>query len=228
MITKVTAQYIESYTKENVIEFIYYCVGIGVDAIEFNVCMGDKGELVLSKSSNYMATFMSEVKLEYVFEILNNIMSVKINCKLNEENLELDVLNLIEKYPSMRKRLIISGKIQLDNILMYKEQIKNNNIYMDIDQLVPEYKNMPTKELAKEVIRSCNEGEIKVVNINHKLCTNYFIRILKVYNIKISATGVNELDEMRRLSSLEVFNIITDQPENVLNVVHTDDNEIIV
>lgn len=92
-------------TKENIIEEIYYWVGTGANAIEFNVCSGDNGELELVCDNNIGG--LSRFTLKNAFEVLENIKSIYIKCSLSDDKLEDQLMGLIKKYPKLRSRVII-------------------------------------------------------------------------------------------------------------------------
>ena len=222
MRTRITAHSGADDTVENSLEFIYYCIGTGANALEVDVRRDKHGELVLSHdildAENYDFT---KIRLKDVFEILEKDNSIKINCDLKEYDLELQIIMLLEKYKGLKGRIIFSGSVRLENLKKYKEIKEKAVIYFNIEEFIDNHKKLPIKELSMEIVAFCIENSINIVNMNYKLCTNYLVRLLKENNIYISVWTVDNQEEIKRLASLGILNITTREITKSLETLQT-------
>lgn len=195
------------HTPENSMEFVQYALNLCPDALEVDVRNGENGELIISHDQ----TEKEAVTLKEVFNAVKKVPCIRINCDLKEGGLEQKVLQLTEECELPAERILFSGSVTKEDLELAGDW-KCIEVYWNVEECIPDiYDNEQnvSKETADILIRECRKYGISVINMNEKFMSTSFIKQIVKNDLKISAWTVNDLERMKELLDLGVYNITT-------------------
>lgn len=195
------------HTPENSMEFVQYALKLEPDALEVDVRDGVNGELIITHDR----TEKEAVTLREVFNAVKKVPRIRINCDLKEGGLEQKVLELTEECGLSAERILFSGSVTKED-LEFAGDWKCIEVYWNVEECIPDiYDNVQnvSEETADILIRECRKYGISVINMNEKFINVPFMEHIVKNGLKISAWTVNDIDRMKTLLNLGVYNITT-------------------
>lgn len=205
--TLITAHSGADKTLDNSLEFVSYALTTEANALEVDVRKLN-GQLVIShdETSENLPT------LQDVFSLVSKHPTMKVNCDLKEENIEIDVCKLASTF-HLERRIILTGTVNADlfPLFEYPDVQVYLNIELYVKNLYLNYREIPDFELtaADEILKVCHRSKIQTVNINQVIVTRRFIETLKKGGVGISAWTVDHPLEMEWFFAKGITNLTT-------------------
>lgn len=199
-------------TEDNSIEFVKHALTLPIDAFEVDV-YELQDELVLSHDAPADGDC---VRLNDVFQLLSQHENMKINCDLKQSDLEEKVMKLAKDH-GVENRVLFSG---ITNIRSNKD-IKDR-ILVNAEVLIPDIyqrNHIFRYEDTNSLIAKCKQFDLKVLNIDYRFISNYFVELAERENIGLSFWTVNESDDIRRMLACSPRNITSRKPMKVLSIM---------
>lgn len=208
--TMITAHSGADRTPENSLEFVKYAMQTEVDALEVDVRMGENGILIISHDK----TDENAVQLAQVFRLMRERPQMRINCDLKEYGLEVAVRQLALLSGLKTEQILYSGSVR-PVAVMEPCAWRDVEVFWNIEEYIPniyqdaDKEDMLYEQAAYRISRACRKYGIHTVNVNEKIATEEFIRILRENEIDLSAWTVNEEERFVELLEQGVKNITT-------------------
>ncbi len=203
-------------TPENSLDFVRYALSIGIDSFEVDVNIGNNGILYINHEQDPTGVYKGCTTLEEVMKLMLSSEFVKINCDLKSYNIENDVLKMA-KYFKIIDRLIFSGSINLNFVRENRSLFETADIFLNVEKILREQIKLNSINnnqveiiiFSKEIINTCRELNVNIVNINEKLCTDLFLEKMKMNGIGVSVWTVDDPDRIMFFLKKEIENITT-------------------
>ncbi len=213
-------------TPMNSMEFIKHALSLNVDAIEIDIRRNNQGILVLTHDTSI------EENLVTLYDAFIEIAKydVAINCDIKEYNLEQDVVETAIKCGINLERIIFSGSVTTYKKDKWPEFMKEVKVYINAEEIKKDfYYNLENNKLLEEntiryVLEKCKDYGCNIININFRICNDKFVDLCNEYDIKISAWTVTEEEDIKKISSFNVFNITSRAPLLVRKIIDSCNN----
>lgn len=232
--TEITAHSGCDHTPDNSMEHVRHALTLSVDAFEIDIHKAQDGTLVICHDSVSDEEYMRSPRLKDVFLLLKTHPSMRINCDLKDNDIELDVLRLAREC-GVTERVIFSGSF--NPALSEHEAVKGKvRVFYNVEEinrtLREQYKNLFHGELvagtpafdaaldqaADSVIHTCRQRGFDIINIHYGVCTDRFIEKMHENGIGISVWTVNDEGLIRHFLEKKVVNITTRKPTLALSI----------
>lgn len=207
---KITAHSGCDDTKDNSLEYLKYALNTEANAIEVDVRMNDKGDLVLGHDTG------SDIELKEAFDLLSKHPDKKMNCDLKQRGLELVVYDLAKKC-HVSSQLIYSGNVDLSKCLQ-QVGFEDVEVYMNIENVYPEiYESLLNGKRVnslKDVMQRISEAGVHTVNLEYHLLEHEYtcdeLAVLaENYQLNFSAWTVNNADDIQLIMNHKYVDNIT-------------------
>jgi glycerophosphoryl diester phosphodiesterase len=121
------------------------------------------------------------------------------------------------KYFKIIDRLIFSGSINLNFVRENRSLFETADIFLNVEKILREQIKLNSINnnqveiiiFSKEIINTCRELNVNIVNINEKLCTDLFLEKMKMNGIGVSVWTVDDPDRIMFFLKKEIENITT-------------------
>lgn len=191
-------------TPENSLLFIESMLAYGVSCIEVDV---RKKDAILYLNHDPIDKIDAHLTLDEAFASVSKSSHTAINCDLKEDGLEEEVMQYAEKY-DLVDRLILSGTVSIQKI---KEPFKKDHVFFNPENILPDFYTHFTLDEAylKPLVTYCQDNHIAVINVNYRIVTEEFIRIMHREGIKISVWTVNKFEKIDQFKKWKIHNTTT-------------------
>lgn len=199
-------------TPDNTMESILYSVTLPVQALEADLRLSPEGTIVLAH--NEPKDFSTLPTLKQVLDVLSPT-ALCFNCDLKEPGLEDRILTLAEA-KGMAGRIIFSGEV--DPHYQKEHPQWKGSVFLNMENILPHCKDAlesgtpPTEEQAKEAVDLCCSLSVKVLNLNHAICTPFLAAYAAEKGVGLSLWTVNEEADMEKALAVNPYNITTRRP----------------
>lgn len=204
---------------ENSMEFVRYALGCGADTLEVDVRLDEEKKLIISHDKIQGEA----VTLREVFETVNPVSGIRINCDLKEYGLEEAVFCLAQTCGLHPERILYSGSVTP----VKKEEPcpwREVEIYWNVEECLPGVYDCPrgeavrriTAEMARRLGEACGAYGVSTINIHEKFLNKAVAEEMNRRGVGISVWTVNDAGRIWELLGSGVKNITSRKPRLVL------------
>lgn len=206
---------------------------LGADAVEVDVRCGTSG--IVRISHDRLTNLAAEEKptLEDVFRRLETT-GLRLNCDIKEPFAIPEVLRMAGCFGFDRTRLILSGSVSAELMVLEPEIGEKSSVYLNIEEALKFLRmrdlqecgqearfeelisraqsfipNVLTEAEADSLLRMIAPLNIWGINLPHRILTPELAKNFHKKGIRLSAWTVNEPDDLERCIALGVDNITT-------------------
>jgi len=207
-------------TGDNSMAFIRYALELAVDALEVDVRLSARGELVLAHDEPPE----DAVHLADVFELLRVHPEKKINCDLKQKSIEAEVFSLARAHGAA-DQLIFTGEV--NPALFRRGQVRFPGViwYANLEVFQPDFsawqRSGPTQQeidaRLEALLHQMADYETSGLNWHFSLAERVWEKA-KALGVGISVWTVNEPEEQQRWLARGAENITTREAAQMLRI----------
>lgn len=206
---KITAHSGCDETPLNSLEYVKHAVRLPVDTLEIDIRRSKSGKLILTHDEA-----ADGVSLAEAFSVIAP-GTLCVNCDVKEYGLEEAVLETAAEAGISSDRILFSGSVTPHKAGEWPSQIRPEQIYLNIEALVPEVYNLNGQEKLDASLRAvklCAETGCKVINVQFRICTPEFMACCAENGIGVSAWTPTAAAELWYIASMNPLNITSRNP----------------
>ena len=206
---------------------------LGADAVEVDVRRGSDGILRISHDRLKEPDLQEKPTLEAVFQRVAST-DLRINCDIKEPFAIPGTLELAGKFGFDRSRLILSGAVSPESLMLEPTLAEKASIYLNIEEVLeylaagkltesgrggqfPELLAAPqamlprllTDDVLTPLLGMIASLPIWGLNLPHGILTEESARRFRQAGVRLSVWTVNEPEDLARCLALDVDNITT-------------------
>lgn len=221
-------------TPQDSMESVERAIELGADVVEMDIRRAADGTVYISHDRQYGNAVREKLTLEDVFRRIRNT-DLKINCDIKESFALCDTLDIAERFQFGPDRLILSGAVSPEQLVMEPTITERASVYLNIEEALKflymgmlcakqDEKQFPQLMTdAKPFVMSMAEDErwiasvlrlmkalnVHAINMPHTALTKPLAQSLHAEGILCSVWTVNEAADIDRCLELGVHNITT-------------------
>ena len=200
-------------TPENSLKYIRHALSCPFDVIEIDIRRRKDGVLVLSHNDDNLN---KKVLLGDAFKRISKSL-IYVNCDLQENGLEDDVIRIADENGLELYRLIFTGSVTEPETFM--KRYKDIKVFITPEILIDDFYTRVTRKKEDLLVKKALEYGFKVLNVNYRMCDEIFFKMCDMAGLQISAWTVDDRDTFDSLRKQGILNITTNHSEFILPLI---------